>query len=366
MLSKLVLMLGLLISGIIAYFCIDQNREKLTAHKEPAHTEPAMTAETRPNRLQEAPPSAPTPQTEQTEERAAQPKASPSLTYTATPTETLRLHAGEEAQDAGLKESLDQVCPPDQCAQQLHFDKTTAPAAWTSDILKLIAYLKSHHVKNAAVIIRENQLTIKGTFPDAVSLKAFKKMVAPLANFGLEIDDQSRVAQPSHAETAQEPQKIEVAPSSETKPTQQAKSAQTASTTAPQQEVEDIQKRNIANTQQKIDTLLKSNPIYFEKGSDQITLDSKKILDRIIDIVNKTSEEIERMRIAGHTDASGSATYNKRLSQKRAESVRDYLIEKKIKVPTLEAVGYGEEKPLTANPYAKENRRVEITIEKGE
>lgn len=366
MLSKLVLMLGLLISGIIAYFCIDQNREKLTAHKEPAHTEPTVTAATQPKRVQEAPPSVQTHETEAPKERAAEPKASPSLTYSATPTEMLTLHAAEEMKNAGLQESLDQVCPPDQCTQQLHFDKTTAPAAWTSDILKLIAYLKSHHVKNATITIRENRLSVTGTFPDTESHEDFKKLLAPLGDAGLEIDDQSQVAQPSHVEMAQKPQKIEVAPPSEAEPAKSAETVPVTATTAPKEEIEDIQKRKIANAQQEIDRLLKNNPIYFEKGSDQITLDSKKILDKIIDIVNKTSEEIERMRIAGHTDASGSAAYNKRLSQKRAASVRDYLIEKKIKVPTLEAVGYGEEKPLTANPYAKENRRVEITIEKGE
>jgi OOP family OmpA-OmpF porin len=70
--------------------------------------------------------------------------------------------------------------------------------------------------------------------------------------------------------------------------------------------------------------------------------------------------------IEGYTDNVGNAPYNKALSQKRAESVRQYLIDKfDIKGTRLKAMGYGEEKPVAGNdtPEGRQkNRRVEAVI----
>ena len=72
------------------------------------------------------------------------------------------------------------------------------------------------------------------------------------------------------------------------------------------------------------------------------------------------------MRIEGHTDTRGSRWYNKRLSQARANAVREYLIQHGIDPKRLVAVGYGEERPVvfperTEEDYQK-NRRVEFYI----
>lgn len=70
--------------------------------------------------------------------------------------------------------------------------------------------------------------------------------------------------------------------------------------------------------------------------------------------------------IEGHTDNVGNAPYNKVLSQKRAESVRQYIIDKfGIKSSRLKAAGYGEERPVAGNdtPEGRQkNRRVEAVI----
>ena len=69
-----------------------------------------------------------------------------------------------------------------------------------------------------------------------------------------------------------------------------------------------------------------------------------------------------RFRIAGHTDASGDAAYNKALSKRRAEAVKRYMVERKgITADRLETEGWGEERlkdPI--NPSAGINRRVEV------
>ena len=71
------------------------------------------------------------------------------------------------------------------------------------------------------------------------------------------------------------------------------------------------------------------------------------------------------MEIQGHTDNIGSAAYNKDLSQRRAESVRTYLIGKGVAEGRLTAHGYGLEQPVADNKTEKgraKNRRVEFRL----
>jgi outer membrane protein OmpA-like peptidoglycan-associated protein len=71
-----------------------------------------------------------------------------------------------------------------------------------------------------------------------------------------------------------------------------------------------------------------------------------------------------RVEISGHTDNTGNAASNQRLSQARAETVRAYFIRKGIAAERLEAKGYGSTKPVATNGTIQgraENRRVELT-----
>lgn len=73
--------------------------------------------------------------------------------------------------------------------------------------------------------------------------------------------------------------------------------------------------------------------------------------------------------LAGHTDAKGSDPFNQDLSERRAESVKQYLIERyKLPAANLISVGYGKTKlKNTNNPFAAENRRVQVInlVDKG-
>ena len=66
--------------------------------------------------------------------------------------------------------------------------------------------------------------------------------------------------------------------------------------------------------------------------------------------------------ISGHTDAKGGDDYNQKLSERRAEAVKTYLVEKmKISPDNLTTAGYGKRNLKNkAEPFAAENRRVEI------
>ena len=71
------------------------------------------------------------------------------------------------------------------------------------------------------------------------------------------------------------------------------------------------------------------------------------------------------IQIEGHTDSSGSDSYNQLLSERRASSVRDFLLNQGIEPKHTRAVGYGERYPVASNDTAagrEQNRRVELTL----
>jgi outer membrane protein OmpA-like peptidoglycan-associated protein len=101
--------------------------------------------------------------------------------------------------------------------------------------------------------------------------------------------------------------------------------------------------------------------INFEYNSADITPDSEETLMKALKTF-QDNPEIE-VEISGHTDSDGSNSYNMGLSQRRADSVKDWLVGKGIIEERIEAVGYGEENPIAPNdtPENKfKNRRIEF------
>lgn len=104
--------------------------------------------------------------------------------------------------------------------------------------------------------------------------------------------------------------------------------------------------------------------IHFAFNKWDIRPVSYPILDDIVRVLEQ-NPQIRRLRIEGHTDWIGSDEYNMRLSQRRAESVRHYLIKKGISPDRLTAVGYGESRPVADNNTDEgraRNRRTEFTV----
>ena len=106
------------------------------------------------------------------------------------------------------------------------------------------------------------------------------------------------------------------------------------------------------------------NAAQFEKGKADLNDDAKLVLHDLAKIM-KQNENI-KLEIEGHTSAEGDAEYNKTLSQKRAQAVVDYLVEKEgIDQERLWARGMGSSKLLDAeNPTSEVNRRTEFKIAK--
>ncbi|MGZ3457205.1 MAG: OmpA family protein, partial [Archangium sp.] len=108
--------------------------------------------------------------------------------------------------------------------------------------------------------------------------------------------------------------------------------------------------------------------ILFETGSANIQKQSLKLLDEVA-IVLERNPELGPVLIEGHTDNVGSDTLNLSLSQRRAQSVMDYLVSKGIEARRLRAKGFGEAKPIATNatPLGRaKNRRVEFRLIKSE
>jgi outer membrane protein OmpA-like peptidoglycan-associated protein len=107
----------------------------------------------------------------------------------------------------------------------------------------------------------------------------------------------------------------------------------------------------------------KSYAIQFETGSATILPASYQMLDEIFE--SAVVAEGLKLGVYGHTDNKGSNDVNAPLSQKRAESVRSYLLRKGLKQNQIEAKGYGAEKPVADNSTEagrSKNRRVEIVL----
>jgi outer membrane protein OmpA-like peptidoglycan-associated protein len=75
-----------------------------------------------------------------------------------------------------------------------------------------------------------------------------------------------------------------------------------------------------------------------------------------------TYTKSSRIEISGHTDNAGNPKTNQKLSEKRAQACRDYLISKGIDGSRIEAVGYGDQRPVAPNDSEdgrQQNRRIE-------
>jgi outer membrane protein OmpA-like peptidoglycan-associated protein len=94
-------------------------------------------------------------------------------------------------------------------------------------------------------------------------------------------------------------------------------------------------------------------------SSAQVKLD--QVANALLDV------RARNLIVEGHTDSQGSTSYNQDLSQRRADAVRDYLIQKGYPADRIQARGIGKGRPIAdnASPEGRaNNRRVEIIIER--
>jgi len=103
----------------------------------------------------------------------------------------------------------------------------------------------------------------------------------------------------------------------------------------------------------------------FDFGKATIRESSFPSLDKLAEVLNESKDW--KIAIEGHTDDKGSLATNLKLSQNRANSVKEYLVKKGIATDRITATGFGETKPIVpndSNANRDKNRRVEFKITK--
>lgn len=124
----------------------------------------------------------------------------------------------------------------------------------------------------------------------------------------------------------------------------------------------DIKLRGINYKPEPAEPKMISVELQFEKNSSTLTANTQKSLSMVGQALN--SEDLKELKfiLEGHADATGTSDYNMELSQKRAETVKMFLVDQyNISPENLVAVGKGETDLLDAgNPDSKKNRRVRI------
>lgn len=112
----------------------------------------------------------------------------------------------------------------------------------------------------------------------------------------------------------------------------------------------------------EIDVRLR-NDVLFDFDSAALRAESRDTLDELADVMSRYPEQT--VVVEGHADSVGDDAYNQRLSERRAQSVADYLIRQGVPGSDVEWRGFGETEPRASNSTAEGrqlNRRVEISI----
>ncbi len=121
--------------------------------------------------------------------------------------------------------------------------------------------------------------------------------------------------------------------------------------------------KSALDCQKRLNSIMAKNKIHFEYNKATIKKDSYALLDQIATTLKECKDKT--IIVGGHTDSIGSYGYNQKLSEKRADAVKRYLLQKGLDKKSIIAVGYGERKPIASNMEKEgraKNRRIEFKI----
>jgi len=115
--------------------------------------------------------------------------------------------------------------------------------------------------------------------------------------------------------------------------------------------------------QQLFSELLAKGTIRFISGRATLDQDSMGLLDRLTETALRCPNA--SMEVAGHTDSDGDATANLTLSERRAQTVMDYLTRAGVPADRITATGYGSSQPIATNDSDNnkaKNRRIDFMV----
>ena len=130
-----------------------------------------------------------------------------------------------------------------------------------------------------------------------------------------------------------------------------------------ERELRQIQGVNVTRTAPGELNVSVQNEVLFDFNSSALRSSSRASLQQMADVFQKYPDTT--LSVQGHTDSIGSAAYNQRLSERRADSVAGYLQDLGVRSSRIQTIGYGKSQPRATNSTAagrQLNRRVEIHV----
>lgn len=200
---------------------------------------------------------------------------------------------------------------------QLTVDRQIASAAWLAPLPALLPVLGQMNGRGS-VIIDGRSLVLTGRTASEQAKDAILRAVAPMTSLGLELEDHVLAAVPSGGRFP---------------------------------------------LQARLNDILSRHPIDFDSNQSTLTPRGRAALDQLIPVLQRAPGAT--IEIGGHTDGFGAPDYNRELSRRRAETVRQYLITHGL-TNRFTAVGYGAAKPRATGKTQnalRRNRRIEFLVQ---
>ncbi len=287
--SKVILLLGGLLSSLVVYICIN--------NKEPTKiTTPVKLTKTVP-----------------VEKKVVQ--ENPSLYYVSGNTTSAKINFI----DKSLGDTLQKVSQNNGQVADITYSEDFKPARWNKLASKSVNFFDKNNLKNLFIEASGNNITIKSDFKNKALFDKFNTLIEQNKDKNLNLTNLVKLKNPI----------------------------------------------DLSKIQSNINETLKLHPIRFAKSSSKITKDGIKNLEKIINTFLQHKNVRFDLVVEGHTDSTGSEKKNKILSQKRANSVKNYLQQNCYNLNNVESIGYGSSKPKYHNKKNPKNRRVEIIVQKG-
>jgi OOP family OmpA-OmpF porin len=214
------------------------------------------------------------------------------------------------------------VFGPAHVLDQLTVDTRVGGPSWVNHLSTILPVLEQMQGVRS-VMIDGRFLVLSGTVPSEQAKAAILRTIAPLRSMGLELEDHMTVTG--------------------------AGAGTGIAAAAP-------------TLQTRVNDLLSHNQIEFDSNQATLTTRGRTSLDRLIPLLTQAPHTL--IEIGGHTDSFGAPDYNKELSRRRAEAVRDYLAGHGV-THEMTAVGYGASKPLASGvskAVLQRNRRIELRV----
>ncbi len=342
--SKVILLLGTVLSALLIYLCVTTKKEEIAAalmpsQKESANptqhlaaTTPATLQNENLQKIEESTTANETPEPATTEINDTNPSKTtptqpiaPSFAYISGEKLQVTAIVSDLDRKNRLLSHIDSYCESHPCDLQITTEKGRESAEWIDEALEIVKLFEEAKIPQSSLMIRDKEVIVDGVFNQKADFDKLSRIEERFGAKGYHVDDRSFL--------------------------------QEVVETVPKEEKE-VQKANA--TEKKIAEILVGEPITFKLDSTQLSEKSKRTLRKIARMLDKESGIT--IEVAGYTDARGDADYNLMLSKKRAEAVKKFLLSHMKRKKQIVARGYGESGFITENPNDRRNRRVEIYL----